>query len=548
MSKWAALALSLMLCTGAWAQTPSSKTTSGISTDITTNQASGQGAAGTALKLRQTLLDMSVSYPNTYVINGFSGIDCTGTTDSATGLQAAIDAIPNSSFLYFPSDCALKIGSTINMTDRLGLTLGSFICQESSVGAPSFQWVGANNGIMFDIEHSDHPTFRGFRFGTDGVHSVDRFLKFDGVPGGGSHIGTNATVECNDFLSDGQSNDAYIAISISESVTTNHENYFVNRNSITCNNNQLSTNRAIDGVITNGATSLTSATANFVMGDAGKRIRLSRKGLTSGQDSIFFDTTIASVTNSTTVVLAATLTFGSTSPRTGVQITTGTSYGIGIYQGPSSNAKHTRLYSNLITGCDTSIYIAGGSVDIKHLGGGFGGTDIFLNNTVVDAIIIEQCETEGALRGLDIKGGVAPVTVIGCRIANVNQFADGFYKLGSGVTLIGSASVSSCDGSGTGVGGLNNPNGVVVGDAPNPVKLTSIGNQFGCSAAQVGFGPGVNLTLYGVASINDEIGNAANSQYIFGSEKIFMPSLPTSSSGLASGRLWSNSGVLTVVP
>lgn len=543
-----AIAFVLAFCASAWAQTPTSKTTGGISTDITTNQASGQGAAGTALKLRQTLLDMSVSYPNTYVINGFAGIDCTGSADSATGLQNAINAIPNSSFLYFPSDCALKIGSTISITDRLGLTLGSFICQESSVGAPSFTWAGANNGIMFDIEHSDHPTFRGFRFGYDGVHSVDRYLKFDGVPGGGSHIGTNAEVDCSDFLSSGMSNPNYIAISISESVTTNHENYFIHRNSITCDGGQQSTNRAIDGVITNGATSLTSATANFVAGDVGKRVRLSRKGLTSGQDAIFFDITIASVTNSTTAVLGSTLTFGSTSPRTGVQITTGTNYGIGIYQGPSSNAKHTRLYNNLITGCDTSIYIAGGSVDINHLGGGFGGTDIFLNNTVVDAIVIQQCETEGALRGLDIKGGVAPVTVIGCRIANVNQFADGFYKLGAGVTLIGSASVSSCDGSGTGVGGLTNPNAVVVGEPVNPAILTSMTNQFGCSAIQVGYGPGYSLLLYGAASINDNIGNAANSTLNLQSGQFYMKNLPTSASGLASGRLWLNGNVLTVVP
>jgi len=530
------------LTTNVMAQTGASKTTSGIITDINTNQASGQGAGGTATKLRQTLLDISASYPNVYSINGFSGIDCTGGSDSATGFQNAINAIPDSSFLFFPTWCTLNIGSTITITDRVGITLDSSIRNEDSSGAPQMVWIGANNGVMLDFEHSDHPKVCGLRFVTDGVHTINTYIKFDGT--GGSHVGTLAEVCNNDFISEGQSNTSYIGVSISPTATTNHENSYIHNNNFLCNGSQLSTNRAIDGVITNGATSLTSATASFVSGDVGTRVRLTRAGLTSGQNAIYFDTTIASVTNSTTVVLAATLSFPGASPRSGVQITTGTNYGVGIRQGNSQNAKHTRLYSNLITGCDISIYIAGGSVDIRHLGGGFGGTDIGISNTVVDAIIIEQCETEGALRGLDIAGGVAPVTIVGCRVANINQLADGFYKLGSGVTLSGSAAVSSC--TGTGVGSLNNPNAVVVGEQINPVVLTSMNNQFSCLSPQIGYGPNFNLLLYGATSINDNIGNNANSITNLSSSQIYMPNLPTSASGLATGQLWNNSGVLTI--
>jgi hypothetical protein len=535
-SKLAIILAGLLAASSAAAQTRASKTTNGITTVVSINQVSGHRVNGTAPKLRQTALDMALSYANLYAVTGFSGIDCTGGTDSATGLQNAINAVPDSSFLYFPSNCQLKVGSTITITDRVGLTLGSFIKQEDSTGAPSLTWTGANSGTMLDFEHSDHPRVLGLRFGTDGTHTINRFIKFDGTTGG-SHIGTLAEVGFNDFIMSGQSLSTAIAISISETAKTNHENSYIHDNNIICGGGQSSTNRAIDGVTTASSTTLTSATAAFVMGDAGSRIRLSRPGLRNGQDSLFLDTTIASVTNGTTVVLSAAPTLS----RTGVQITTGTSYGIGIYQGPSQNAKHTRLYSNLISYCDIGIDIAGGSVDIRHLGGGFGGTGILLGNAVVDAIIIEQFENEGDLRGIQVNGGVAPVTIIGSRIANANQLADGFYKLGSGVTLIGSASVSSC---GTGLGSLNNTNAVVIGEGVNPVVLTSMTNQYACSAALVGYG----RTLYGVTAINDNIGDAANSLLTFGSAKILMNNLPTSSSGLPSGSLWRNNNVLTVVP
>ncbi len=60
-----------------------------------------------------------------------------------------------------------------------------------------------------------------------------------------------------------------------------------------------------DGVITGGTTTLTSATAGFVAADAGKAIMIKGAGA-AGQSN--FVTTIASVTNSTTVVLSSPVT------------------------------------------------------------------------------------------------------------------------------------------------------------------------------------------------------------------------------------------------
>src|SRR6202035_391828 len=126
--------------------------------------------------------------------------------------------------------------------------------------------------------------------------------------------------------------------------------------------------------------------------------------------------------------------------RTGVQITTGTNFGVGIYQGRSQNAKHSRFYANTITGCNVAIDILGGSADIKHLGGGFGGTGVMIgydgvtntdtSSSLTDSILIEQVENEGNNREFFILGGVAPIKISGSRVANINQLSDGFYKLG----------------------------------------------------------------------------------------------------------------------
>jgi hypothetical protein len=561
-STFRAAALILVFSLAASAQTGGSKTTSGITTDINTNQASGQGAAGTATKLRQTMLDMLVSTPNVYTATGFTGVDCTGATDSAGALQTAIAAIPDSSTLFFPTDCTLHIGSTVTVTDRVGLVLTSGIRQQDSGGAPQFVWVGANNGVMFDFEHCDHPTIRGFRFVTDGVHSVNAFLKFDGTTGG-SHVGTQAEVGWNDFIHSSLSNASFVAVDWSRTATTNHENYYIHDNTITCDSGQLSTNRAIDGVVTSGSTTLTSATAAFVSGDAGKRIRLSFPG---SQGGLFWDTTIASFTNSTTVVLAAApswiVGYIGASPLSNVQITTGTNFGVGLRQGASQNAKHTRIYYNQITGCDIQVAILGGSADIRHLGGGFGGTGVLAQGNLTDSIIIEQIENEGNLRELDLKGGVAPFTVIGSRVANINQLADGFYKLGSSVTLIGSGSVSSVS---TGLGqgttyATGNTHAILVGEQGNattgatgsPVTMMSMNNQFGISLVLSGYG----LFFYGFMSFNDQIGTNPNAttvlsggQQAAGSvSQVLMPNLPTSAPGgcTGTGRLWNNSGVLTV--
>ena len=514
---------------------------------------------------------------NTYSVVGYSGIDCSGSTDSASGLQNAINAIPDNSTIFFPTNCSLRIGSTVTITDRVGLLFTSGLRQQNGASAPSFVWGGANNGVMFDFEHSDHPTVAGFLFNTDttGGRTVGNYLKFDGTTGG-THIGTAAEVAWNNFLSPSQSNASFVAVNISPTATTNHENYWVHDNTVTCDAGQQSTLRAVDGVVTSGSTTVTSATAGFSSGpDAGKRVRLSYPG---AQGGFLWDTTISSVTNSTTIVLAAAPAWVAgyigSSPLANVQINVGTNYGVGVRQGANQNAKHTRIWENQVTGCDIQVSVNGGSVDVRHLGGGFGGTGLLVQGNTTDAISIEQVENEGNLRDLDLRGGVAPFTVIGQRIANANQLADGFLKLGGNVTLIGSGSVSSTNGSG--LGSANNAHAMLIGEqgtattggaSGSPVFLMSINNNFGVSQALVGYlaagttgasaSAGDPLYNYGYASLYDNFGStpygviyAGQADYSGSTNLLQMnfKNLPTSS-GVCSGnpgRLWSNSGVLTV--
>ena len=296
-------------------------------------------------------------------------------------------------------------------------------------------------------------------------------------------------------------------------------------------------NRAFDGGTTNSSTTITSATAAFVAGDVGKRIQLSYPGY-------FLDTTIASVTNGTTAVLAA----PNTASLTNVQLTIGTFYGVGINQGPSQNAKHSRFHANKITNCDVSIKVQGGSADIYHLGGGFGNIGVLFNspNFNTDSITIAFQEQENQFRAIETHGGNAPFIIMNARTANVNQFADGFFKFGGQTTLIGTASQSQlpC--------GNTNANSVIVGENPSvPMILTSIGNKFSCNPGSLVGYSGFSFTNYSSLaygppiSLNDDIGAGANSTIVVTGGKLLMPNLPTSDPHVIN-QLWKNGAVLTV--
>jgi hypothetical protein len=121
-------------------------------------------------------------------------MDCTGTNDSSAWLQNAINTTLDAGTITIPLACTLKIGTTINMVDRVGLQIISPVYQQNWGGgrSPRLLWTG-NGGTMFSVRHSDHPVFMGLGFYVAQGASVDTFLSFDGA--GGQQIGTAALIQ-----------------------------------------------------------------------------------------------------------------------------------------------------------------------------------------------------------------------------------------------------------------------------------------------------------------------------------------------------------------
>jgi hypothetical protein len=434
-------------------------------------------------------------YPNQFYDAKQLGVDCSGSTDSAAALQAGINAIPDGSTIFFQQRCNVLLGSTISITDRFHLRLAAFIQPPNggeSPQAPAFTWNGSG-GAMFDVEHSDHPTFEGFMFKVAGGKSVDTFLNFDGNPG--THIGTAALVNDNDFQGP-PSNPNFVAVAISRTATQNHENYRIINNSFSCSGSEAS-RVSTNGAITAGSSNLdVSPDTPFSSANVGNPIWVSYKGG-------LLLTTISSVTNSSQIVLAS----NADATETGAQVNLGQSYGIGIYLGPSQNALQEQFLDNTFVYCHYAIYGANGSFQASHVGGGYGDWGIYIDNAVQNESI-DYYESEQDMRGIVVKGTqIAPVTITNTRLSNGNQLADGFLKLGGPVTLIDSESIAFPS--------AINANGVLVGvSACCTSQIISIGNSFeNASWGVVGYDQFVD---WPVQSIADYINGAAPGLNTFG--------------------------------
>jgi hypothetical protein len=215
------------------------------------------------------------------------GIDCSGKRDSSNALQNAINLMPDAGTIKFPVGCNVKLGTgittggcAITITDRLGVQLVSDVLVGNFGGGqtPKLEWNG-NGGTMFCVQHTDHPRFIGLSF-VDNGHKIDGYLDFDGNPV--RHIGTAGHIEYSTFQST-TANPNYVGVSISRKATNNHENYEIYHSYFGCNGQIVV--RARDGVTTAGSSSVSSATANFVPGDIGARIRITYPGS-------YLDTTI----------------------------------------------------------------------------------------------------------------------------------------------------------------------------------------------------------------------------------------------------------------
>jgi hypothetical protein len=440
------------------------------------------------------------------------GIDCTGVADSTTALQNAINAMPDFSSLVAPAGCIVYISAKITGSNRRNIQLISLqIPKASQSGPPSFIWHGTGTGPMFDFESDIQPVVRGFYFGLAAGKTINGYVNFDGQ--GGTYISTAPIVENNFFDGSAQNNANFKAISVSATATSNNENAQITNNAIICSGTNAVL-RARDGV-TNGTTTLTSATAAFVSGDVGARIRVSYAGG-------ILDTTIASVTNGTTVILTA----GASFSQTGVTIHTGQAYGTGFYNGPSGNNKNQILLNNTISQCARGVDNENGSFFINGLGGGLNDVEVYVLQST-ETSEIEDNQSEGSLQGLVNGNNSGTIVWRSNRLTTTNALANGyFYFVGGGrFTFLDNNSIVQ-----------SAANSVLFGfgNTPTTPILLSVGNNLQpLTIAQINYATVANAVI-----MADEIGSNQTMDVFLG--------LPTSASGLVTGQLWNNSGVLTV--
>ena len=353
---------------------------------------------------------------------GRNSVDCTGATDSSRKLQAVIDAVPDESTIKFPLGCAVLLGSTIVIRDRVGITLESETrpTNGGAGDAPRFLW-NAIGGTMFSIEHTDHPTFRGLVFKNNIGKSVDRFLDFDGNPV--SHIGTQALVEYSSFNGSNTNNPNFIAISISDTALSNHEFYTVRHADFFCSATSASVRSNANGSITNGSKTLTCTDCKFVGADVGRRVRAS---YATG----ILDTTIRSVANATHAEMAA----AAAASQTNTRIHIGEAYGTAIKVGNSANTKDHVFYDIRTTNCAKGFWIRNGSFDLSHYGGSSNDVDIKIES-ITEPSRIAYVTTENDLRGIEAASAGRNLSISQYRIQNANQLANGFIVLDGIVTF-----------------------------------------------------------------------------------------------------------------
>lgn len=443
-----------------------------------------------------------------------AGIDCTGAVDATTALQAAINAAPDHSTLIAPVGCIIKISSTILIQGRVDLNLMTLQHPLNiSSGAntpPQFNWVGAGAGPWINIIDSTAINIQGFFFNTTAINTFNSVINIDGDGSVGHQTPTLNMVQYNSFNMGNQTNASLKVISVSATSNSNNENYNISNNDIRCGSSK-STLRAVDGVINSASTTLTSATATFVVGDVGKRVRVS---YATG----ILDTTIASRTNATTVVLTA----AAASSQTGATVHIGAGNGTAIYQ-TGSNAFHTRYHGNRIDSCAVAYDMANGSFDITHYGGGFNDIGVKLTNANGN---LDYYDAEHDLQAI---AGIGGISVRWMRGVTDNALANG-WMVSTGVgnfTLLGFKGPESAP-----------PANFVLFALGGAASFTSIENIYTTTFAQTNF-----CSAGYMAFINDSFPTITTKSGYCGSN-----GLPTSASGLPSGAIWRNSNVLTVVP
>lgn len=503
------------------------------------------------------------AYWSVYTVSDY-GVDCTGVADSTTALQNTINTAPDHSTVLVPGYCKISLSSTISITGRVDLQILSLQhplnCSAGSNQAPEFIWTGTNPGPMFNIIDSTAVNIEGFYITTATTNVLNTVINIDGTGSVGHQTPTLNMVQYNSFCFANQSNASFVAISISATSNVNNENYQIIENDIRCSSTSA-TLRATDGV-TNGSATATSATSSFVSGDANTRVRISYAS--ANYDPGVIDATIASVTNSTTIVLSAPnwsssttyshgqLVTGSDSnlytsiydgnvnnnpvggaahkwlpmpSKTGATVTTGQSYGVGIYQA-GSNSFAERYYGNKPQHCAMNYDLTNGSWSIMHIGGESSDIGIYIGNSHG---MIQYYEDENDLQAIVIENSTGPVIVQEMRGTCSSSMANGWiYMPGNATLTVMGFDTESC---------TPPSNWVLYGFPGSIAKLTSINNRYDTTMTFT------QVNLCGAAYTeyhNDTFQTQGTISGLCGTTG------PPTSSGGPAGSIYLNSKVMTV--
>lgn len=326
--------------------------------------------------------------------------------------------VPNGSVIRPPTGAIYRVNDTLNFDNKQGVCIDSGVPVSAGV-APAFRWTGVGGKLM-TVSEGFKNAIKGMTFDLVAGATIDKFIESDRLSAfNGAHLFKGL------YLNAGlQANDNFVGIDIDPGGNDNNENFIIEEVTINGSSDFARPRNfaSKDGTISSGSTTLTSASAAFVVGDAGKVIRVGKAGV----GGITLVTTIAGFVSSTQVTLTAPNASGNN--ITDAFIHTGTGRGVGIRNGNNPNVKHNILSNIAIGYCNYGVHVVNGSVEIYNYGLGVCNTGLKID-AYTEAIIVEQMVTEGNLVEIDVVNGNGSLDVRDGRGSNLSQLTEGFFKV-----------------------------------------------------------------------------------------------------------------------
>lgn len=349
---------------------------------------------------------------------GAKGDDLTASAaGNSVAWNATLSSVPDGAVIRPPIKAIYRLNSTVHFDNKYSVTINSGVVKSDGTNAPAFRWAGTGGKLM-TVSEGFLNAILGMTFDLAPGATVDKFIESDFLSNfnGGHHFKGL-------FLNAGlQSNSNFIGIDIDPSGANNNENFVIEDTNINCSGSFAQLRSTDDGVMASGSTTLTSATAVFNSGMAGKVIRVGK----AGAGGITLVSTIAAYVSPTQVTLADANASGGNVSLARIHV--GTGYGIGIRNGNNPNVKHNIVRNVGIQYASIGIYAISGSMQIYNYGGGYSLTGLKIGG-ISEPFTVHQMVTEGNLIEVDAGQTNANVHLTDCRGSNSSQLTEGFWKL-----------------------------------------------------------------------------------------------------------------------